>query len=446
MQNNFLTKAKNFIHNKDLLTLWMNNFLVAYAFFLPISASFRSTLFVDLFLLFLLRGNIKENLKTAWKNPIVRSFVYLFGIYVTGLLWTENLKHGLWAVKSIKYGLYLIVFYLIVDGRYISKVISAFILGMLFSEIISYAMLLGLLPWELDIAGVRVYTAFAVGDPSPFLHHIHYGVALSFVVLLLAQRIIYSNNPRVLKIFMSIFILTATANIFVTGGRTGYLTFITLLFILAFSYLKKYLFPLLIAIPLIFTIAYNTSPIFQKRVYETKINFTKLIKGSPDYWSSMGQRAAIYYYGFEVFKKHPLLGVGSGDSMDEIKKLVPQKYTEIHKMPHEHNQFLSTLISLGIIGLLIFFNIYYQIFHYKQEDKELRFIMIFSTLAITCGILTTQFNLRFFMPLWIVMLAISMIDKNKRTIKTTINNKQVLLQISTIVIIISAIRFLKHFI
>ena len=446
MQNNFLTKAKNFIHNKDLLTLWMNNFLVAYAFFLPVSPSFRSTLFVDMFLLFLLRGNIKENLKTAWKNPIVRSFVYLFGIYVTGLLWTENLKHGLWAVKSIKYGLYLIIFYAIVDGRYIQKVLSTFILGMLFSELISYSMLLGILPWALDIEGVRVYTAYAVGDPSPFLHHIHYGVALAFVVLLLAQKIIYSHTSQWMKIFMSLFVLTATANIFVTGGRTGYLTFIALLLILAFSYLRRYIIPLLIAIPLLFGIAYNISPIFKDKVIQTQKNITSLVSHKPDLNTSIGQRAAIYYYGFKVFQEHPLLGVGSGDSMDEIKKHTPKQYTNIQQMPHEHNQFLSTLLSLGIVGLIIFLNVYYQIFRYKQEDKELRFIMIFSTLAISFGILTTQFNLRFFMPLWVVMLAISMISKNRRTFDSEINDKTVFLQVSAIIIAISAIRFFKHFI
>ncbi|NPA66269.1 MAG: O-antigen ligase family protein [Epsilonproteobacteria bacterium] len=446
MQNNFLIKVKHFINDKDLLTLWMNNFLVAYAFLLPISPSFRSTLFIDMVLLFLLRGNIKENLRIAWQNPIIRSFVYLFGIYVIGLLWTDNLKHGLWAVKSIKYGLYLIIFYLIVDGRYISKVLSAFILGMLFSEIISYGMLLGILPWQLDIEGVRIYTAYAIGDPSPFLHHIHYGVALAFVVLLLAQRIIYSNSSKLIKIFMSLFILTATANIFVTGGRTGYLTFIALLLILAFSYLKKYFFQLLIAIPLLFTIAYNTSPIFKEKVIQTEKSFSSLFDHKPDINTSIGQRAAIYYYGFDVFKNNPLLGVGSGDSMDEIKKLVPKEFIGIHAMPHEHNQFLSTLISLGIVGLLIFLNVYYQIFRYKQEDKELRFIMIFSTLAITFGILTTQFNLRFFMPLWVVMLAVSMISKNRRTIKREIDDKRVFLEVSAIIIAISAIRFFKHFI
>ncbi|WP_297431411.1 O-antigen ligase family protein, partial [Sulfurimonas sp.] len=144
-------------------------------------------------------------------------------------------------------------------------------------------------------------------------------------------------------------------------------------------------------------------------------------------------------------KKHPLFGVGTGDSMDEIERNVPKKYSGIHAMPHEHNQFLSVFVSLGIVGLLFFLNIYYQIFKYNQPDKELRFIMIFSTLAVTFGILTTQFNLRFFMPLWIVMLSITMIDKKRRTISADINDKRVNKEIViTAILVFVCVSILKY--
>jgi hypothetical protein len=55
--------------------------------------------------------------------------------------------------------------------------------------------------------------------------------------------------------------------------------------------------------------------------------------------------------------------------------------------------------------------------------------MIFSTLTIAFGILTTQFNLRFFMPLWAVMLAITLISKERRTISQAIDDNKILLQI-----------------
>ncbi len=426
-----LGRVKSFLKDKDTLTLWMNNLLVLYAFLIPISQTIKATVFTFIVILFILRGDVKKYLLEVWQNHVVRAFVYLFFAYVIGLLWSENLKEGLCWVKSMKYGLYLVVFYSFIDGRYINKVISAFILGMLVSELTSYSMLLGIMPWSLDIGGIHFYTTQSVGDPSPFLNHIHYGVLLAFVVMLLAQRVVYSDNSKVMKIFMSLFVLSATTNIFITGGRTGYITFLLLLFVLGISYLKRYFVGLVLVGILVFSVAYNFSPMFQSRVLKTEKSIEGLLKKEANFNSSIGVRVGIFHYASQIIKENPLFGVGSGDSMDEIKKITPEQWTHIHSQPHEHNQFLSTFVKLGIVGFLVFLNIYYQIFKYKQEDKELHFIMIISTLAIAFGILTTQFNLRVFLPLWVVMLAVSMTSKDRKTIKNIALNEKV--QLSQIV-------------
>ncbi|QOP46109.1 O-antigen ligase family protein [Sulfurimonas paralvinellae] len=424
----FLEKLKSIIQNKDTLTLWMNNLLVLYAFFLPIAQSIKAKIFIAILILFFIRGDVKYYLKEAWKNQVVRAFVYLFVIYVLGLLWSENIKEGLRWVKSIKYGLYLIVFYSFVDGRYIKRVLAAFISGMLLSEIISYGMILHILPWKFSLLGVTIYEAPTPVDPSPFLNHIHYGVALSLVVILLAQQIYLSHKPLIVKIFMSIFIFTASANIFVTGGRTGYVTFILLLLILAIFYLRKWAIIGLTFVILVVGIALETSPILQQKVQQTTLSAKQLLSKDPNFNTSMGIRAGMYYYGMKAIGNNLVFGVGTGDSMDVIRDTAPKEW-EGRKQPHEHNQYFSTFMKLGFVGLLVFLNIFYQIFRYKQEDKELRFIMVFTTLTVAFGILTTQFNLRFFMPLWVVMLSITLIQKNRQTILRNLNDKQIMLQI-----------------
>ena len=429
-------KIKFFIADKDNLTLWMNNLFVLYVFLIPISQTIKATVFTLVIILFLLRGNVVFYIKEAFKNKVVQAFVWLFLIYVLGLAWSENIKEGLYWVKSIKYGLYLIIFYTIVDGRYIARIVSAFILGMLVSELVSYGMLFGIMPWELKLFGIKFYTTQVVGDPSPFLNHIHYGVLLAFVVMLLGQKIVYSNSIKVMKIFMSLFVLSATANIFITGGRTGYVTFFLLLFVLGISYLKKYFIALVLAGSLVFVMAYNFSSVFKENIVQTQNSLEKVFSES-NFETSLGVRVGMYYYGYEAVKDSILFGVGSGDSMDRIYHISPENWRG-QELPHEHNQFLSIFVKLGIIGLLIFLNIYYQIFRYKQEDKELKYIMLVSTLAIAFGILTTQFNLRVFLPLWVSMLAISMISKNRKTIQNIdLNDKTQLIQIISVGILLS---------
>lgn len=433
--------------NRDLLTLWMNNLLVVYAFLLPISQTIKATVFSFMVILFLIRGDILKSIKESLSNPVVRSFVYLFIVYIIGLLWTEDMASGISAVKSIKYGLYLILFYSIVDGRYIDKVIGAFILGMLVSELTSYGMIFGIMPWKLELGNILFYTSYAVGDPSPFLHHIHYGVALSLTVILLGQKIYFSKSNLMMKIFMSIFILTATTNIFVTGGRTGYITFVMLMLVLSIVYLKKWAIAALIAVVLVFTIAYNFSSVFHTKVLQTEKAISQLLNGDNKFNTSLGIRAGIYYYASEVIKEHPFIGVGTGDSMNEIHNHTPKECRGIHSQGHEHNQYLSVLVKLGVIGLLVFLNIYYQIFRYKQNEKDLRFIMIFSTLAIAFAILTTQFNLRFFLPLWVVMLAVTLINRERRTIfNLKLDHKKQLFQIVGVGIVFSLASLLKQLI
>ena len=412
-----MLKIKEFIKNKDQLTLWMNNLLVVYAFMLPISQTIKASVFTFIAILFVLRGDVLKYIKESLQNKVVRAFLYFFLITLLGVLWSDNVKEGLYWAKSVKYGLYLILFYAFIDGRYIDKVLSAFILGMFVSEITSYGILFGVLPYSLDIGVFHFYTAPSMHDPSAFLGHAHYGVALALVVPLIAQQIIYSNNNWAIKILMAFFVVTATANIFITGGRSGYVSFILLLIFLSFSYLKKYFLFLIMVIFLIITIAYNSSSMFHSKVYQTKYAIEQVFfTDKPNFNTSLGSRLGTYYYSLELIKENLLFGVGTGDSMDEIKKIAPKTCNVLQEQPHEHNQFLSTLIKVGLVGLVIFLNIYYQIFKYKQTDKELRFIMIVSTLVIAFGLLTSQFNIRFFMPLWVVMLSITLISRDRKTI------------------------------
>ncbi|MBU0631294.1 O-antigen ligase family protein [bacterium] len=431
--NRIFLQVKNHLQDKDQLTLWLNNLLVVYAFLLPISQTIKATVFSFMIILFVIRGDVLKNIKIALQNSVVRAFLYFFIMYLIGLLWTDNISEGLYWTDTVKYGLYLMLFYVIADGRYIEKVISAFILGMLLSELISYGMHFGILPWRLELGGILFYKSYEVGDPSPFLHHIHYGVALAFTVILLLYKTFFTKNSMVLKVFMSIFIVTATSNIFITGGRTGYITFFLLIVVLAGIYLRKIALGIFLVIVFIFVTAYNVSPIFYKKIHQTEKSIEKLFSNKPNFNSSLGNRAGIYYYSNDVIKEHPLFGVGTGDSMDEILKNVPKKWHSLLAMPHEHNQFLSVLVKLGIIGLLVYLNIFYQIYKYKQDEPDLRYIMVFVTLAIAFGTLMTQFNLRFFLPLWTVFLAITLINHKRRTINMEIDDKKQILRIVLLV-------------
>lgn len=432
--------------DKDRLTIWMNNLIVLYMFFIPITASVTSRIFIAILVLFFLRGNIAHYVREAWSNSVVRAFSYLLMVYLIWFIGSDNLKEGWHSFSHVKNALYLFVFLTVIDGRYINRILGAFIVAMMMSEILSYSMFFGIIPWEFGIGGQLLYKAFCVGDPSPFLHHIHYGVLLAFTVVLLAQKVLYAKEDIWMKMIMLFFTVTASANIFVTGGRTGYVTFFPLLALFFFYYHRKWIVPALVGISLFAGVMYQNSDLLRYKVAQTEKEIEKLLQPTADFRSSLGLRAGFWIYSAAVIKDNFLFGVGTGDSMDEVFARVLPKDEAVKSIAHEHNQYISIMLQFGLIGLLVFINIFYQIYKYRPKDKNLRFIQLAITLAIGMGITMTMFNLRVFLHLWLLMLAVSMIDREHRTIQGDIpGNRAFLFQTVGIGLLFYTVIFMKDF-
>lgn len=432
--------------DKDRLTLWINNLIVLYMFFIPITAAVTSRIFIVILILFFLRGDVVNHVRKAWDNSVVRAFSYLLMVYLLWFIGSDNLKEGWGSFSNVKNMLYLFIFLTVIDGRYINRVLGAFIVAMMMSEILSYLMFFEILPWEFGIGGQLLYKAYHVGDPSPFLHHIHYGVLLAFTVVLLAQKVLYAKEDIRLKIIMLFFTITASVNIFVTGGRTGYIAFFPLLALFFFYYHRKWIIPALVGISLFAGIMYQSSDLLRYKVEQTIMEIEKLSQPSADFRSSLGQRVGFWVYSLEVIKDNVLFGVGTGDSMDEVFARVLPKDEAVKSIAHEHNQYISIMLQFGLIGLIFFLNIFYQIYKYRPKDKNLRFVQLAITLAIGMGITMTMFNLRVFLHLWILMLAVSMIDREHRTIQRDIQeNRMFLFQVVGIGFAFYTIVFIKNF-
>jgi len=279
-------------------------------------------------------------------------------------------------------------------------------------------MLFGLIPWEYSFLGIELYRAYAVGDPSPFLHHIHYGVLLSLTVVLLFQQIVVGKERLSIKVLMGLFVLTASLNVFVTGGRTGYLTYVAMLAFLMLVLARRWALLFVLIASVTVMLSYTFSPKLHEKVDQTVRSIEKLAQVKTDFKSSIGQRAGFWYYSVDVIKEHPLLGVGTGDSLKAVFEKVPPEHESIKKIAHEHNQYISILLQFGLVGFLVFLNIYWQIFRYQPRERDLRIVMLAVTVAISVGVLTTIFNLRVLLPLWVLMLAVTMKGRGARTIET----------------------------
>jgi O-antigen ligase len=144
--------------------------------------------------------------------------------------------------------------------------------------------------------------------------------------------------------------------------------FFVALGILIFQYFKgsivKSFFISLVAIPLIFMIAYNSSSIFNQRVDKAISGITGYAEHlDNDGRSSIGIRLLYAENTLRIIKDHPFIGVGTGDFPSEYERVNMLYHPQVNMLTvHPHNMYLLVFAQLGILGLISLLSIfYYQI-------------------------------------------------------------------------------------
>lgn len=370
-------------HNATLNT-WINHLLVIFAFFIPLSLSGRqSTLFI-IFFLFLLRGRYLDYIKEGLKDKLVQAFAIYFLVHVIWLMGSDNFIHAQKVIHQAKFLLYPLLFIILIDKKFIPRILGALFLGMLISEMWSYGIFFEVLP-----PNVHDGNQGTVNDPTPIHHHTHYGFMLAVILTLILQRLIRENDSRFVKVVMVVFFITATGNLFITAGRTGYVLYIILLSLLFLLTIKTRkivaVMGLILLLLISFSAAYKFSNTFNQRIHQTVKSVT-LIHEAQNFHSSLGSRVAVFIFSKELILDNWLLGVGSGDQLDEVREHFAQHKPEYlwwaKSYRHLHNEYFRAILQFGIVGLLSFLYILYQLFRYPQEDVSKKNTQIILAVAI----------------------------------------------------------------
>ncbi len=121
-------------------------------------------------------------------------------------------------------------------------------------------------------------------------------------------------------------------------------------------------------------------------------------------WGERQMRLLIWDCAFKLFMAHPVIGVGTGDTQDELQdcyienEYTPLTYSDSTRF-NAHNQFLETVIEFGCVGLIIFLTNFY--FSIKLAFKErnslyLIFVVLFILSCITESLLERRSGIVFF--------------------------------------------------
>ena len=374
---------KKIFSNKINSVIFVNYLFIAYAFCLPLSKNFSNIIFSAIIILFFIDGDIKNKLRFIIKDKVILSILAFILIH---LLWSFGTDYFLYAqdkLSAMKHFLAILIIVTMVKKEFVLKIISAFIISMLFSELVSYMIFFGFLE-PINNATKE--------NPVPFmLNHSLYSTFLALALGILLYSLFKKDfKTSKLALFISLFFtITISFNILIISSRLGYVLLFATIFSMTIIFYGKYLVRAILSTVMVVAIFYVTAYLnldtFKERTHQAKNNIEKIIT-KKDFTTSEGIRAGFWFYSFDILKENPLFGAGTGDHINYIKqKIIESKYDKQEPMLYIlgagkgaglHADYLDIFVQFGLIGLLIFLNIFYQIIRYKTENEHLKALQV----------------------------------------------------------------------
>lgn len=346
--------------------------MILFAFVFPLSLGGANAVLGLILVLWIIEGNFKHKLEIVKNEKIIWIFFTIGLLTLFSALFSENMTHSFLAGEKkslirvisshyIAIPLILTIFITSIKYKYLDYIISAFLLAMLLSEIVSYLIFFQVVDVAILQSKHLIYKLASHLNPTPFLHHLEYSVFLSIAIILLLDKILHSKN-RFLQFFLFLFLASATVNIFINGGRTGQIAYILAISIYMLFYFRFTIKTIVLTITVLSTIimlAYNFSPTFKQRSHMALQDIEKISQGN--YSTSWGVRTALNIVTLDYLFSSPknlILGAGAGDSrqvfLDHAKKNFQTNISKpVKTQPHLHNQYLEYWMDGTVFSLLL---------------------------------------------------------------------------------------------
>jgi O-antigen ligase len=375
--------------------------LIILAFLMPLTVSGANTIIVIICFLWLFSGNYKSKLNEIFSSKLMISSIIFYLFHLIGMIWTEDVSWGLHILHKMWYFIFLWpILFTLVKKEYLNLYVSFFLLAILITEIASYMV------W-FEI--VEPFKNATLENPTPFMSHISYNPILAFAIYIVLHQLFFNKKlSNLLFSFYGFFAVSMCINMFITGGRAGQVIFFLLISILIFQIFDKQriksLLSILIVIPTIFFLSYTYSDLFQKRV---DLAITEILSYADKEYTSVGLRIHFATNSWQVIKKNPIIGVGTGDFPAEYLKINQVNSPNLPDTQNPHNMYILVLMQLGLIGLLSLLAIfYYQIrFSYSSSNKFVRDVGITLPLMFLVLMLGDSYLLGHFTTLMFVFFS-----------------------------------------
>ncbi|WP_412757705.1 O-antigen ligase family protein [Legionella bozemanae] len=338
--------------------------LMLLVFFIPISPSIKSILTVVSLLAIGITPSYRQYLFYAFNTLWARAAVVLFLYVVIACLWSKapfKLEYNI--VNKYSKLIFLPIFAVgFIKPQTRAWALNSYILSMLFTCILSI----------LKINNLFINDFFTSLDPGEvFYNHIVTGIMIALAVYFAGILLLQANTGKWLRsLYLSMIVFGSYQIFFINSGRAGYIIYGVLMCLLIVQKfpLRKALIGLVLFMS-VSGLAFMLSPVMQDGAYSL-VNDLRLLKHNQTD-TSLGYRYQFHRYAKTLFKKHPIVGVGTGGFQYHFIKDQPVPSWG-HKLNEPHGQYWLILAELGLIGIALFLFFIGTLFITALKLKEMK--------------------------------------------------------------------------
>ena len=359
-----------------------------YSFLIPLAGFFLPfmklvpVIFTLLFLNWMTEGNFRNKFLRFKKNNIALLFSGFYLLLIAGMAWTQNIEAGMF---DLQVKLSFLIMPLIFSTDAISensksRAMLLFVISCIIAGIIMVAR-------AVEMYYSKGINHFYYSEFAMFQHPAYMSMYLNIGIAWLIVKLDDRKESRQLLFQMCLFfaVVFLSLVVFLLSSRAGLIGMLLvnlLLFIWLLYRRKKWT---AILVPVFFSVLVfyfsNSETIAVDRL-KTMIN--ELCQNNPDYKSteSTFARMAIINASSHVISQNLIFGVGTGD----VKNALMNEYQKsgmtgaYEKKFNAHNQFLQTMIALGIPGIIFLVLIFISTINFSWQNGNI-FYMAFIMLA-----------------------------------------------------------------
>ena len=305
-------------------------------------------------------------------SGIGKWFILYYIILLLGMLWTENDSFGLSKLEN-KLSFLLIPILLAISHFSISR--KQFMNVLLFSLLLSLLINYGLaLHTSFTLAKSSVYDTLISANFSQLMHRSYYCNYLIIGCIVILDRMFKKEAIGLYLILFSLF----SIGVFQTLAKSGILTYFLLIPAFLFWQLlktKQYRSILICLSGFVISIALLAkidNPIKTRFQHIPAALESFESKNNPSTESNTS-RLLMWSTSIDVFKEFPFAGVGTGDYDDVLTKK-NESYGNSGVAMHRynsHNQFLNTMVQLGLLGLVVLIMLFLNGFKMAYQQKNI---------------------------------------------------------------------------